>query len=110
MTQEKISCTFVLALCDYRKHLLADYHTHSGGDPSWDVQFQIGSKYVRCFTVRQSTVRQSVGAYSRSCHSFISRADGSIWKSASWKLPAKNFPRGSVYDSTTWSKIHWQGF
>jgi len=27
---------------------------------------------------------------------FVSKEDGNIWKAASWKAPAKNFPRGNI--------------
>jgi hypothetical protein len=35
---------------------------------------------------------------SRSVHCFVEVATGDIWKAASWKAPAKNFPRGNIYN------------
>jgi hypothetical protein len=35
--------------------------------------------------------------YQRSAYAFVKAEDGSIWKAASWKAPAKNFARGSVF-------------
>lgn len=35
----------------------------------------------------------------RSAVCFVKREDGTIWKAASWKAPAKNFPRGRVYNT-----------
>jgi hypothetical protein len=95
----RVDVQLVLNLLDYRKHLIADYHAQAGGDPLWDVQVKAGSKYIRVFTVSHG---------SRSCHSFVDY-EGLIWKSASWKAPAKNFPRGKVSDPTTWTNIHWNG-
>jgi hypothetical protein len=40
-------------------------------------------------------VREKGGA--RSAHHFVENATGKIWKAASWKGPAKNFPRGSIH-------------
>ncbi len=51
-----------------------------------------GRKYVRI-------VRTTGGNFGagRSVVCFIERSTGLIWKSASWKAPAKNFHRGSIY-------------
>jgi hypothetical protein len=49
-----------------------------------------GRKYLR-------VVCESRCGASRSSHAFVERATGLIWKSASWKAPALNFPRGSIY-------------
>lgn len=34
----------------------------------------------------------------RSCFGFIKLDDGTLWKSAGWKAPAKNKPRGELAD------------
>lgn len=36
---------------------------------------------------------------SRSAHCFVKLDDGTLWKPDGWKGPAKNFPRGSVFDT-----------
>jgi len=51
-----------------------------------------GRKYVRI-------VRSDVDGSARSVVCFVERATGLIWKAASWKAPAKNFPRGSIHDT-----------
>jgi len=58
-----------------------------------------GSKYKRIVTTSGS---------SRSVHCFIEVATGDIWKAASWKAPAKNFPRGNIYndDPTTGTNVY----
>jgi hypothetical protein len=89
----------IVGMLDYRKHLIASYHATAGGDQNFDVKFQKGSKYIRVFTLSHG---------SRSCHSFID-AQGIIWKSASWKAPAKNFSRGNIKAPSTWTNIHWNG-
>lgn len=96
---------FVLAMLDYRKHIIASYHAmdttgKNGGDPLFDVRFELGSKYIRVVTQNYN---------SRSAHSFIEKENGVIWKSASWKAPAKNFSRGTILDPSTWNNIHWYG-
>ena len=47
-----------------------------------------GRKYVK--------IAQKLGSQ-RSVHSFVD-ADGKIWKAATWKAPALNFSRGSIFD------------
>ncbi len=47
-------------------------------------------KYVRI-------VRADVDGSSRSVECFVELATGLIWKSATWKAPATNFPRGSIH-------------
>jgi len=56
-----------------------------------DISFHCdgrGKKYLRI-------VRRSWG--SDSAHAFVKVDDGSLWKPASWKGPAKNFSRGNVF-------------
>ena len=53
-----------------------------------------GKVYVRI--VRRSLVHGKEGG--DSAHCFVKLADGTLWKPGGWKGPAKNFPRGSVFD------------
>lgn len=54
-----------------------------------------GRKFLRIVSTVGGTTDQ------RSSHVFVERATGLIWKCASWKAPALNFPRGSIYDLAT---------
>ncbi len=38
-----------------------------------------------------------VGPAERSAVAFVEKATGKIWKPASWKSPALNFPRGDIF-------------
>ncbi len=56
-----------------------------------------GRKYVRI-------VRSNDRGYSdRSVVCFIERSTGLIWKAASWKSPAKNFSRGSIFTTNDYA-------
>jgi hypothetical protein len=49
-----------------------------------------GSKYIR--------IVRSYGEDQRSVHCFVEKSTGKIWKAAGWRTPAKNFPRGSIFE------------
>ena len=53
------------------------------------ITFTTGPKYVRI--IRGGSVGKAV-------HCFVERSTGSIWKAAGWKAPAKNFPRGNIFN------------
>jgi hypothetical protein len=73
-------------------------------DLGFTTGFEAGNKYVRIFHWYDtgSSLKQ------RSCHSFIDLNTGDIWKAASWKAPAKNFPRGNVIRKE-YGTIRWTG-
>lgn len=54
------------------------------------VECMHGKKYVRVVST------ESLGT-SRSAICFIDK-EGNIWKPSSWKAPAKNFPRGNIFN------------
>ena len=47
-----------------------------------------GGKYYK--------VAKKDNSHNESVWFFVSKEDGNIWKAASWKTPAKNFPRGNI--------------
>jgi hypothetical protein len=68
--------------------------THEAGE---------GKVYRRIASVER---RKDTGEIiSRSAVCFVKVEDGSIWKPAGWKGPAKNFSRGNVYN--TESPVGW---
>ena len=97
------------ALIGYKDAILADYarfkndldYLYNSTD-KFGVEFEPGSKYVKIVTI-------SAGG-SRSVHSFVEKANGVIWRAASWKAPAKNFARGNVFDAESYLKrLAWTG-
>lgn len=65
------------------------------------LQVEVGSKYLKIIT-------------QNSVHSFICLKDGGkfakgdILKAASWRAPAKNFPRGNLMKKD-FSRVRWTG-
>lgn len=74
-------------------------HNNGYGVGKTTVQFEEGKKYIR--VIRNDGVQ-------RSAHSFVSKEDGSIWKAAGWKAPAKNKARGNI-DNLTPNVVYWTG-
>ena len=83
--------------------IVKDYDAFSADSPIkrvCTVTFEEGKKYIR--------VVRSTGEYDRSVQSFIEIETGNIWKAASWKVPAKNKPRGHI-DNLTPNVVVWTG-
>lgn len=75
----------ILAFCAYLQDLTNKYfalHYDRLTPPTVAPDFG-GRKYIRI-------------TRDRSAHCFVERATGLIWKAASWKAPALNFPRGNI--------------
>ena len=53
-----------------------------------DVKVKEGGKFYKVY--------KDEGEYHKSVWFFVSKEDGLIWKAASWKAPARNFPRGNI--------------
>ena len=61
-----------------------------------------GRKYDKIF-------REDADGSSSSVHSFIEKSTGKVWKAASYKAPALNFPRASIYDYESLKKVGMYG-
>jgi hypothetical protein len=96
----------------YAEHCVADYKRWSknaemNAKANYSIEFDWGSKFIRVWS-------SSWGQ--RSCHSFIAIGanpkdkwpEGTILKAASWRAPAQNFARGSIYDSKL-DRVLWTG-
>ena len=103
---------FDLAINEYCDHIVANY-------ASWGDQSEVRKQMIADFTVGVEAGRKFIKITqgrtgSRSVHSFVVFGDqgkfkhGDILKAASWRAPAKNFPRGNVLDGT-YDKITWCG-
>ena len=55
-----------------------------------EIKVYPGSKYYK--------VAKQINNYQQSVWFFVGKEDGLIWKPASWKSPAKNFPRGNILE------------
>ena len=53
-----------------------------------EVKVSEGGKFYKVY--------KDEGPYHKSVWFFVSKEDGLIWKPASWKAPARNFPRGNI--------------
>ena len=101
-----ISGDLATALIGYKDAIIADYETKSGardedGNLRFGIEFEEGSKYVKVVSVSWG---------SRSVHSFVEKANGNIWRAASWKAPARNFVRGNVFEPETYiGRTTWTG-
>lgn len=55
-----------------------------------------GKRFVRVVDV---TLDDRGNAISRSVQCFVELSNGLVWKAASWKAPALNYPRGCIFDA-----------
>jgi hypothetical protein len=65
------------------------------------LTYMAGKRYLRI-------VSYSTG--SRCSFAFVDTTNGDVLKSASWKKPATNFPRGNIYDAQNGTgRVRWTG-
>ena len=91
---------------EYQKYLQKNYSEISckfSHDLGFTVGFEAGTKYIKIY----HWYNDGNSFKQRSCHSFVDY-EGNIWKAASWKAPAKNFPRGNVV-TKDYGTIRWTG-
>jgi hypothetical protein len=97
----------------YLNHIRAQYSAMGDGT---DVRKQMIKEFCEslCTSEGKSYIKVIIGPQ-RSVHSFIVKEDGpmfkrgDILKAASWAAPAKNFARGTVLDTGSYSNISWTG-
>lgn len=90
----------------YEKFIIDNYNSYRKdcqNDLGFDVGFEVGSKYVKIMHWYDNGSRTQ-----RTVHSFIEIKTGDIWKAASWRAPARNFPRGNV-TRKEFGTIRWTG-
>ncbi len=64
--------------------------------------FDCGPKFVRVVRAEylvEDGIVQFDKCLSRSAHCFIDRTNGNVLKTASWKTPVKNNPRGNIFEA-----------
>ena len=100
---------------DYIDYIMDDY-------VDWCGQAQIGSQQIKetKFFAEEGRkyikiIHAKMGGQ-RSVHSFIVKEAtkkfgvGDILMAASWKAPATNFARGTIFDAETWTgRLRWTG-
>lgn len=103
---------FDIAIHQYADHLVANYNKAGYSVGKYSVEFKRGSKFLKVISVHNNGVRSDAH---RSVHSFICvKADGKfkfgdILKAAGWAQPAKNFARGSVLETESYTSHSWAG-
>lgn len=101
---------------DYIDYIMDDYVEWCGqanigskqmSEAKWVAEE--GRKYIKI-------VHEKMGGTQRSVHSFIVKEAtkkfgvGDVLMAASWKAPATNFARGTIFDAETWTgRIRWSG-
>ncbi len=56
-----------------------------------EVEVSEGGKYYKVIQTSERNQRAAQHVWF-----FVDKEEGNIWKAATWKAPAKNFPRGNI--------------
>ncbi len=75
-------------LGDCQEMLNEHYESKLPGLKVPTIKVYPGGKYYK--------VAKKDNSHNESVWFFVSKEDGLVWKAASWKAPAKNFPRGNI--------------
>lgn len=115
MTQRDDIIALLPALEAKFKAAWNEWATRAGSTSEYNIAFDIGSKYVRIWKFGD-------GKYDggqRTCNGFVALQDvttkngrckaGDLLKCATWKAPALNFSRGSIFDLANATSIRWTG-
>ena len=98
----------------YLAHISAEYKRRYKGDSGcahltrMEEEFDSGLRFIDGSVYVKVLCKTSV-------HSFIVKTDGErfkrgdILKAASYKAPAKNFPRGNVFVPNSYVNVPWMG-
>lgn len=79
---------------DWESDIDMKYYIEPGRNYDKIVKVSHGSSSVAGFVVKKATKKFPVGA---------------ILKAASWKAPATNFSRGSIFDPESYKYVRWTG-
>ena len=100
---ETMTQTIDEAIADYCDRLTPAYIAGccGGNDPiqrgiAITHKPKFGKVYAKI--LHTETVEKTGQVVAQCVTAFVKLEDGTIWKPAGWKGPAKNFPRGNVYD------------
>ncbi len=80
-------------------------HCYSTGERMSSFELDApGKRFVRVVEIHWAG-KDCNEVSQRSVQCFVELSNGYIWKAASWKKPAPNFPRGNVFDPESRKKI-----
>ena len=70
------------------------------------VDYEVGSKYIKVVKGMQDGSHESVWGFVVNTDNDSKFRKGDLLMAASWRAPARNFPRGNVFENY---KIRWVG-
>jgi len=95
------------ALQKLRQKMVDDYNK-SGFSLGYDVKFEFGRKFIKAIKCDGNGNSSSVVGFIVNTHNDKKFPFGTLLKAASWKAPATNFSRGSVFELDDLT-IRWTG-
>ena len=118
-----LSEEFTSLINSYLETIKSDYATSMRRGEKTDTMKSVSEKMIKefveglHFTVGQKYIRVvTSNGHQRSVHSFIVNTYednkfqfGDILKAAGWATPARNFRRGNVFETDSYSQTRWTG-